>query len=167
MMRPRLCTPCGTGGRSRAEHPGVSVCFGALALPAASLPAPGCSPCPADLRGLSPCQARARPGWQGRSRPVRPQLQLGPAPGGRRGCCGSGSGARGSDKRSILSSRAGAAAGPVRGMCAVIGSGMREPSQPPVSTVTAVRCHPSVQLSPREGRGSFSLLTRCKCPLSG
>lgn len=110
---------------------------------------------------------RARPGWQGRSRPVRPQLQLGPAPGGRRGCCGSGSGARGSDKRSILSSRAGAAAGPVRGMCAVIGSGMREPSQPPVSTVTAVRCHPSVQLSPREGRGSFSLLTRCKCPLSG
>ena len=73
-----------------------------------------------------------------------------------------------SDKRSILSSPARErAAGPVRGMCAVIGSGMREPSQPPVSTVTAVRCHPSVQLSPREGRHSFSLLTRCKCPLSG
>lgn len=73
-----------------------------------------------------------------------------------------------SDKRSILSSPARErAAGPVRGMCAVIGSRMREPSQAPVSTVTAVRCHPSVQLSPREGRGSFSLLTQCKCPLSG
>lgn len=73
-----------------------------------------------------------------------------------------------SDKRSMLSSPARErAAGPVRGMCAVIGSRMREPSQAPVSTVTAVRCHPSVQLSPREGRGSFSLLTQCKCPLSG
>lgn len=73
-----------------------------------------------------------------------------------------------SDKRSILSSPAQEqAAGLVRGMCAVIGSWMQESSQPPVSTVTAVRCHPSVQLSLREGWGSFSFLTQCKCPLSG
>lgn len=113
-----------------------------------------CSPLSQGDTGVSPPQpSPAQPS------PVRPRRC--------RRCRGSGSGARGSDKRSIVSSRAGAAAGPVRGMCAVIGSGMREPSQPPVSTVTAVRCHPSVQLSPREGRGSFSLLTQCKCPLSG